>query len=108
MTNHALAQAVNMAVTGEEIRDAFDNSRDVHRSSSTGALYMTRGRITLVVREGGDKPVVVTIMWARPSDWAADAEYESYGTRNTTDFSQSRAAQKARRRGGKQRVGSTK
>jgi hypothetical protein len=93
LTRHAIQRALDMAVDPEEIRDAWNKPRDTHKSGTTGADYLTRGRITLVTR--GD--VVVTIMWARQSDWVADHEIGGYDTRQQIK-TVSRAAQKARKK----------
>lgn len=83
-----------MAIDGEEIRDAFEKPRDTYLAPS-GVVCKTRGRITLVI---GDANAIITILWARVSDWKADVERGGYGERDA-DLSKARKAVKARRRG---------
>lgn len=97
VSKHALERALDMGVTGEEIRAAWDKPRNTHRSGKTGCWYLTRGRIVPVVRDSIPQATVVTVFWAKAADWAADLEFAPMRER-PADFSAARAATKARRR----------
>lgn len=72
-SKHALQRMSEMALGPEDahlVRDAMTNPRAV-REAGPGKEYRTRGRITLVVTTD-EVPVVVSVLWARMSDWAED------------------------------------
>ena len=99
VSNHALSRALDMAVEGVEIRDAFERPRSVYHSPRTDSDLYTRGRITLCVRISPQGiPTVTTILWAKPSGWAADADYAPIDGRGYEDFDGARRVAKARKR----------
>lgn len=73
MSQHAVTRALDMAVEGSEIADAYFRPRDVGRA---GAMkeYRTRGRVSIVVAFDRDVPVVTTVLWATANGWVADME----------------------------------
>ncbi|TFB96559.1 MULTISPECIES: hypothetical protein [unclassified Cryobacterium] len=99
MSNHALSRAVDMAVDADEIIDAIERPRESFWSDRTNSEWRTRGRITVcVVQDPGGQIVATTILWSKPSGWAADAEWELPEGRTMTDWSGTRAMAKARKR----------
>ena len=77
LSQHAMERALQMGVLGEEIREAFDRPRSIRPAGMDE--YYTRGRVTLVIaRTQYGELVVKTILWGRPSDWAADKEIGGY------------------------------
>lgn len=84
---HAKQRMADMALGPDDahlIRDAMLNPRSV-RAAGVGKEYRTRGRITLLVTTGPN-PVVVSVLWARMSDWAEDeATIQSRGKQSTPD-----------------------
>lgn len=71
LSKHAMERALDMCLDGEEIRDTFYRPRSV-LPAPHGREYWSRGRLTLIVAFDGPVPTVVTVLWARASDWAAD------------------------------------
>jgi hypothetical protein len=99
MSRHALTRAVDMAVDADEIRDAFERPRNRFFSPRTQSWWLARGRIMLaVVEDDRPLPVVTTVMWSRPSDWAADAEFAPLEGRYSGSFDGSRRVRKAIKR----------
>ena len=100
MSAHALQRAVDMAVTGEEIRQCFDNPREQHWSQGHGSWALTRGRITLAVKDVEPLPVVTTVLWSTPAGYAADLEHGALVGRGE-DLSKIRAVRRAKRSKGR-------
>ena len=97
MTRHALSRAVDMAVDGEEIRDAFEKPREKFWSERTKSWMYTRGRITLCFVYD-PHPKITTLLWARTSDWVADQQFASLPGRDDDDLSGMRRVRKAKKR----------
>lgn len=70
MSNHALDRALEMGVTGEEIRACYDNPEDMYWSQKHQKWCYTRGRIALGITE--DHQRVATVLWSNENDWRAD------------------------------------
>lgn len=70
MSAHAIDRALEMGVTGEEIRHAYDRPSDVIWSTRYSAYCYIRGRITLAVTE--DRTRVMTVLWSSEHGWRAD------------------------------------
>lgn len=97
MSKHAIDRALDMAVDGQEIRDAFERPRDKYFSARTQSWWLTRGRVTLAVSTA-EPPVVTTILPATAAAWAADQEFEPLEGRESRDNSGVRRVRKAIRR----------
>lgn len=70
LSPHAIQRALEMGVTGDEIREAFETPEDVRWSSKHGTFVYTRGRIALAVNP--DRALVCTVLWASRHDWRLD------------------------------------
>lgn len=70
MSKHAIDRALEMGVTGEEIRAAYDRPAEIIWSSRYKAFCYVRGRVTLAVTE--DRTCVMTVLWASEHGWRGD------------------------------------
>lgn len=70
MSNHAVDRALEMGVTGEEIRACYDRPTDLIWSKKYKSWWFIRGRITLSITE--DRACVITVLWSSENDWRAD------------------------------------
>lgn len=70
MSKHAIDRALEMGVTGEEIRATYDRPADIIWSIRYRAYCYTRGRVTLAITE--DRSTVVTVLWSSEHGWRAD------------------------------------
>lgn len=70
MSKHAVERALEMNVTGEEIRVCYDRPEDIIWSQKYAGWWFIRGRITLSVSE--DRACVITVLWSNEKDWRAD------------------------------------
>lgn len=98
MSKHALSRAVDMAVDAQEIIDAIERPRESFWSERTQSEWRTYKRITVCVIEDQGQIVATTILWSKPSGWAADAEWELPEGRTMTDWSGTRDMARARKR----------
>lgn len=73
MTKHAIDRALDMAIEGEEIREAFIHPERIYWLPRHEAWTYQRGRIALGVREEGKTHLVLTILWATDEAWVEDA-----------------------------------
>ena len=88
-----------MAVEAHEIRDAIERPREKFWSERTGSEWRTRGRITVPVAYNDDGTVTAkTVLWSKPSGWAADALFDSAEGRNHNDLSGTRRMVRAQKR----------
>jgi hypothetical protein len=97
MSRHAVERAVDMAITADEIRDAFERPREKHFQERTRSWIYTRGRVTLCIVINPE-PIVTTVLWARTSDWVADRQFGKLVGREHEDDSGIRRVAKARKR----------
>jgi hypothetical protein len=72
ISRHALARALDMGLTAEEIRDVL--MRPTRRNLNSGRWYLNRGRLTAVVIGDGVDAVVTTFTWATANAWVVDAD----------------------------------
>jgi hypothetical protein len=100
MSHHALERAVDMAVTADEIRACWDNPLDQHWSPKHNGWVISRGRITLGVRETDSLPVVTTVMWSTPAGYASDLEHGTLTGRSAEDMKKLRAVRRAKKKRG--------
>lgn len=70
MSKHALDRALEMNVTGVEIRTCFEHPTDMYWSTKHEKWRYTRGRISLGV--SSDHTTVITVLWSSQHDWRAD------------------------------------
>lgn len=70
VSHHALDRALEMNVSGAEIRTCFEHPSDMRWSTKHEAWCYTRGRISLGVSE--DRTTVITVLWASQHGWRAD------------------------------------
>lgn len=101
MSQHALARAVDMSVTAEEIRACWDNPRDQHWSDKHNGWVLTRGRIALGVKDVEPLPVVTTVLWSTPAAYASDLEHGTLDGRGDDDMAKIRSVRKAKRTKGR-------
>jgi hypothetical protein len=80
---HALQRALEMGITGEEIRRTFENPDRHYWSQKHQKWTYVRGRIALGMSE--DQSCIVTVLWSTQDGWLA--EYE----RGTTHDRQERS-----------------
>lgn len=73
MSPHAVERALDMGLEGHEIREAMESADQIYWSQKYEAWTYQKGRVALGVVEKGLTYVVTTVLWARDSDWAADA-----------------------------------
>jgi hypothetical protein len=100
VSGHALERALDMRIEGHEISAAMMRPRDTYWSNSANSEWRTHGRVTACVRYCDDgTPIVTTFMWAKPSGWAADAEYGTYNGRdNNNNLDGVRRVRRAKKR----------
>ncbi|PZF11743.1 hypothetical protein [Curtobacterium sp. MCLR17_034] len=70
MSKHAIDRALEMGVTGEEIRACFDHPADITWSTKYRAWCYIRDRITLSITEDGT--TVMTVLWSTEHAWHID------------------------------------
>jgi hypothetical protein len=70
MSKHAVERALEMGVTGGEIRACYDRPTDVIWSQKYAGWWFIRGRITLSISE--DRSCVITVLWSSEHDWRLD------------------------------------
>lgn len=79
LTRHAIDRALDMAVTGEEIRNCILHPETVYRSRKYENTTNYRcGRIILAVRDSA----VVTVGWSTKELWCEDLDRGEYGGRH--------------------------
>lgn len=100
VSHHALSRALDMNVTGDEIRDTFEKPRRTYYSRETASTWNTRGRITVCWRQGTSDllPVITTIVWATTNAWTDDDQYAPIAGREHKTVDDVRRVAKARRR----------
>lgn len=103
MSRHATQRAVEMAVTAEEILAAWERPLHKHFDERRGSWRLTRHRVTLCVVEDAGRFVVTTVLFARASDWAEDAQLPPAKGREDKDMSGVRSVRRHQRhsRGGR-------
>lgn len=97
ISTHAMQRALDMEITGEEIRETMLNPRFTGRTTNGRWLY-TRGKVSLVVADTSP-PTIVTVLWATAAAWEND--HERIGSRDGRDaehMDRLRRARKAQRR----------
>jgi hypothetical protein len=80
---HALQRALEMGVTGEEIRRTFESPKDRFWSQKHQSWTYVHGRIALGIDE--DQSRIITVLWSTQDGWLA--EYK----RGTTQDRQERS-----------------
>lgn len=70
MSHHATERALEMNVTGEEIRAAYDRPTEVVWSQKYHGWWHIRGRVCLSISE--DRTCIITVLWADEHSWRAD------------------------------------
>ena len=99
MSKHALQRALDMALSPDEIRAAVLRPRSSHWADRTQSEWRTNGRVTACVCVSDDGVLVVkTFLWARASDWAADAKHGAYAGREDFGLEGVRKVVAARKR----------
>lgn len=80
ITKHVLERALDMGVTGDEIRKCLENPKTVVPSAAyPGRFNFDRGRITCVVNR--EDMAVLTVLWANDRLWKKDLRAGTYGGR---------------------------
>lgn len=78
LSAHASQRILEMAVEGEEVRDAIERPADGWWSDKHGAWTLRRGRVAVGIaqsRYDNGKPwVVLTVVWSSDGRWVADYE----------------------------------
>jgi len=97
---HALTRAVDMNLTGDEIRDAFERPRRTEWIESSRSTAHTRGRITVFWRLDGrtQQPVITTVMWATANAWVADSQFAPLPGREDRTVHETRRVSNNRRK----------
>jgi hypothetical protein len=100
MSRHAVDRALDMALEGDEIRDAFEKPRRTYYSRETDSTWNTRGRITVCWRQSTTDllPIITTVVWATPNAWTDDDQYAPISGREDKTVGMVRNIAKARRR----------
>lgn len=76
LSRHAIDRALDMNVTGEEIRAAIETPSSAYISRKHDAWLFENGRIGVGLRRHWDdyrRWAVVTVIWATAEGWIADA-----------------------------------
>jgi hypothetical protein len=95
---HAIDRALDMALDPADIRETILRPRERYYSARTNSELRTRGKITACVRDDNGLQIVTTFMWAKPSGWAADAEYGTYDGRDNNNLDGVRRVRRAKKR----------
>jgi hypothetical protein len=100
MSRHGLIRALDMALEGTEIRDAFERPRRTYYSPESRSTWNTRGRVTVCWRQGqGDPlPVITTVVWATANAWTNDDQYAPIRGREDKTVAMVRTVARARKR----------
>lgn len=70
MSPHAIDRALEMGVTGEEIRACYDKPDESYWSQTHEKWCYKRGRIALGITP--DRNTIATVLWRTQRDWRAD------------------------------------
>jgi len=97
VSRHACERILDMAISPDEVRAAFERPLAAIQSGKSNAWYLTRGRITLVLSDD-ETPTLMTVIWARASDLAADQQLPALPGRESTKPHQTREVQRLRKR----------
>lgn len=82
LTHHAAARALDMALTKEDIEEAFLDPHEAFYSHKHEAWTLRRGKIALGIAVRDKIAVVLTILWSTRELWVADIEERgAYGDR---------------------------
>lgn len=79
MSHHAIERALEMNLDGEDIRNTYEDPEQIYWSVKYEAWNYLRGSLCLAVKEDTGGDVVVTVLWATPEAWAADAALAPLG-----------------------------
>lgn len=79
MTRHATERALDMQVTGEQIRACLTAPMQTFYNAL--GLTLQRGRIALGCTQDGDVIVVKTVLWVHASRWRDDLARGAYNGR---------------------------
>lgn len=78
MTRHATSRALDMGVTGDEIRQCLEHPESVYKSKRYADTKNHRaGRVVLAIRDSA----IVTVGWATRELWQKDLDIGLYGGR---------------------------
>lgn len=79
VSRHAIDRALDMGITGEEIRDCLSDPQDIYKSKKyPDTLNYKHNRIVLAIRDN----TVVTVGWSTPDLWCEDLKKGIYGGRH--------------------------
>jgi len=82
---HALQRALEMGVTGDEIRGAYEHPERIHWSVKHQKWTYTKGRIALGLTD--DHACIATVLWSTQEAWLADYERGAPADRQRRDIS---------------------
>lgn len=99
ISKHAASRAVDMALSADQIIAAVERPRWEFWSERTQSWQYTNNKVTACLRlSDAGVWTVTTFLWAKPSGWIADAEYDPIVGRREADGSGARSVVRAMKR----------